>query len=168
MNRELEKIYETLNKTEPTRDQMLEYSWAIKELSEGLTSHSVWDMFRHVETAQRHLTEFKGHFIETPKLDENEGNLAGALHTYMRKGMDSPLSVMLYRMIAEDRGTPVWYAFVKGLAANKRSYREAIQAADAGWEVNKTTDNLLMLECLRIWGDQNFADAMAWTGYCKI
>jgi hypothetical protein len=168
MNKDFEKTYEKLNKTDPTRWQMMEYGWAIRELSEGLSAHNVWDMFRHVESAQRYLSEFKGHFIETPKMDEKEAALASCMHTYMRKGMDSPLSVMLYRMISEDRGTPVWYAFVKGLAANNRFYGKAIQAANAEWEVNETTDNLFMLECLRMWKDQDFDDVLKWLKDCGV
>jgi hypothetical protein len=151
MNKDLEKEYERLNKTEATRYQLMEYSWAIKALAEGLTAHNVWEMFRQVETAQRYLSEFKGHFTKNPELNEAECEMASGLHTYMRKGMDSPLSVMLYRMIAENRGTPVWYAFVKGLVANKRNYSAAINAAAVQNELDKSTDNLLMYEALCMW-----------------
>lgn len=162
MNKDFEKQYEKLNSTEATKHQLLELSFAIKELAEALSEHSVWSMFRHITLSQRYLSEFKGHFVETPKLTENEGNFAGALHTYMRKGMDCPLGTMLYRMISEDRGTPVWYAFVKGLVTNKRSYPLAYQAADHQYRLDETTDNLLMLNALAIWGDQNFPDALDW------
>lgn len=161
MNKELDKEYERLNKTEPTRWQMMEYSWAIKALSEGLTAHSVWDMFRHVETAQRYLSEFKGHFTKNPELNEAEANIAQGLHTYMRKGMDSALSCILYRMVAENRGTPVWFAFVKGLVANKNNYRAAIRAADTQNDLDKTTDNLLMLKALEMW-EQEWLDPQDW------
>lgn len=96
-----EKEYERLTKTEATKGQMMEYGWAIKELAEGLSAHSVWDMFRHVEAAQRYLAEFKGNFTKTPELNEKEAEIASGLHTYMRKGMDSSLSCILYRMISE-------------------------------------------------------------------
>ena len=161
MNKDIEREYERLNKTEATKGQMMEYGWAIKELAEGLSAHSVWDMFRHVEAAQRYLTEFKGNFTQTPKLNEAEANIASGLHTYMRKGMDSSLSCILYRMISENRGLPVWYAFVKGLVANKNSYQAAIHAADAQHDMDKTTDNLLMLKALEMWGDE-WLDPQDW------
>lgn len=161
MNKDFEKEYERLSKTEATKYQTMEYGWAIKELAEGLSAHSVWEMFRHVETAQRYLTEFKGHFTKNPELNEKEAEIASGLHTYMRKGMDSPLSVMLYRMVAESRGTPVWWAFVKGLVANKNNYREAIRVADAQCDIDNTTDNTLMLQALRMWEDE-WLDPQDW------
>lgn len=161
MNKELEAEYNRLNKTEATKWQLMEYSWAIKALAEGLTAHSVWDMFRHVETAQRYLSEFKGHFTKNPELNEKEADLARGLHTYMRKGMDSSLSCMLYRMVDENRGTPVWFAFVKALAANKNSYRAAIAAADAQCDMDKTTDNVLMYHALCMW-ENEWLDPQDW------
>lgn len=166
MNKDFEKEYERLCKIEPTKCQIMDYGWAIRELAEGLSDHSVWDMLRHVETAQRYLTEFKGHFTKNPELNEAEAYIASGLHTYMRKGMDSSLSCILYSMIAENRGLPVWYAFVKGLVANKNNYYAAIAAADVQHDLDKTTDNLLMLKALEMWGDKwlDPQDWITWVG----
>jgi hypothetical protein len=156
MSKELDKEYEKLNKTEPTRSQCLEYSWALKALAEGLTERSVWHMFRHIDQALRYLTEFRGHFVQTPKLNEKEAAVSANLHTYMRKGMDGPLSVMMYRMIAENRGKPVWFAFCKALAKDikKMNYREAFKAAHLPLELDGSTDNILMLSLLQMWEEE--------------
>lgn len=84
----------------------------------------------------------------------------------MRKCMDCPLGTTLYRMIAENRGLPVWYAFVKSLVANKRNYRDALQDASHQFELDKTTDNLLMLNALQMWDDYDFPDAHDWLQLC--
>lgn len=160
--------YERLHNTEPARRQMFEYCWAIKELSEGLTERNVWDMFRHIETAQRHLDEFRGNFIKTPVLTDDECEIASALHTYMRKSMDCPLGTILYRLIDENRGLPIWYSFIKGLHANNRRYQAGITAADNEYNLNRTTDNLLMLEALRMWEDYDFTDAYDWIKLCDV
>jgi hypothetical protein len=114
MNKELAAEHDRLTKTEATKWQMMEYSWAIKALAEGLTGNNVWDQFRHIETAQRYLSEFKGHFTKNLKLSEEEANLARGLHTYMRKGMDSDLSCILYNLISESRGLPRLVCFCQG------------------------------------------------------
>lgn len=145
------KIYERLNKTEPTRRQMLEYDWAIKELAEGLTGRSVWEIQHHVQQAERRLTEWKSNFLEVPKLNEKEADMASSLHTYMRKYMDGPLSCMMYRMVAEGRGASVWFAFVKGLVSFKMRYREGINAAHNQYDLDQTTDNALMYYMLEMW-----------------
>ncbi len=161
MNKDVEKEYERLNKTEATRWQMMEYDWAIKALAEGLSARSVWEQFRSIETAQRYLSEFRGHFTKNPELNEKEANLAMGLHTYMRKGMDSNLSCILYRMVAENRGTPVWFAFVKGLAANKNNYHAALNAAHNQSDLDKSTDNLLMYHALAMW-ENEWLDPQDW------
>lgn len=166
MNRELEAEYKRLNETEATRWQMMEYSWALKALAEGLSARSVWEQFRNIETCQRYLSEFKGHFTKNPELNEEEANLSAGLHTYMRKGMDSNLSCILYRLIADNRGLPVWYAFVKGLVANKKlknPFNAALHAADGQRDIDKTADNALMYHSLAMWGEyEDFPSALKW------
>jgi hypothetical protein len=155
--------YERLNKLEPTRRQLFEYGWALKELAEGLTSHGVWDMFRHIDQAQRYLTEFRSHFVKTDELTEKEANFSAGLHTYMRKCMDSHLGTMLYSMISEGRGKAIWYAFIKGLIIYKKHFDSAMMRANMAYETDKSTDNLFMLKALAMWGEQeNFNDAIEW------
>ena len=167
MNAENE-LYKTLHEKEPTRYEMLEYGWALKELAEGVTGRSLWDVLRHVSNAERYLAEFRGKMIPTPDLDTGEANIAIALHTYMRKGMDSPLGVILYRLISENKGLPVWYAFVKAINANsnlknkKHIYQIAIRNAEGVYRTgNDNTDNLLMLSALQMWGE-DFNDFFDW------
>lgn len=160
-------LYKKLNETEPTRYEMLEYGWALKELAEGVTGRSLWEVLRHVTQAERYLSEFRGKMVPAPDLTEREANLSSAFHTYMRKGMDCPLGTMLYRLIAESKGTPVWYAFVKSVAGNEdkmknRIYHTAIKAAEDTYRLgNDNTDNLLMLSALRMW-EEDFNTALDW------
>jgi hypothetical protein len=161
-----DSLYKQLHEKEPTRYEMLEYGWALKELAEGTTARSLWEMLRHVSQAERYLAEFRGKMVPTPDLDNGEANIAIAFHTYMRKGMDCPLGTVLYRLIAENKGLPVWYAFVKAVNANsklknkKHIYQIAIRDAEGVYRTgNDNTDSLLMLSALRMWED-DFENAL--------
>lgn len=160
-NVKFENQYEDLNKKELTRYEIMELSWAIGKLAEALNDHSTWQALQHVQSAQRDLTAFVGKIVPLPKLNAKEGNLSRALHTYMRKGMDSHLSVMLYRMIAENRGMAVWYAFIKGLSANKLDFRVGMEAACMAAGADGNTDNLLMKSALWMW-KEDFRNALEW------
>ena len=160
-----DSLYKQLHEKEPTRYEMLEFGWALRELAEGSTARNLWECLHHVTKAERYLAEFRGKMIPTPDLNEAEANIAINLHTYMRKCMDCPLGTILYRLIAENKGLPVWYAFVKSVAKDinpKWAYRNAIQAAEGMYRTgNDNTDNLLMLSALRMWED-DFANALEW------
>lgn len=129
-------------------------AWAIQDLSKALTERRALYSMNSVTQAIRHLNEFLGEVSPVPTLTETEANVARALHTYMRKYMDGPLSGILYRLIADNRGLPIWYGFIKGLVAEKGNFREAMEHAD---KVNRdghdTTDDLLMESALRLWKD---------------
>jgi len=166
MNAENE-LYKKLHETEPTRYEMLEYCWALRELAEGASARNLWEVLHHVTKAERYLTEFRGKMVPTPELSNAEGNMAIAMHTFIRKGMDCSLGTILYRLIAENKGIPVWYAFVKAVVANKaiknkkHIYQLAIRASENAYSTgNDNTDNLLMLSALRMWEDdfENFLD----------
>src|SRR5512137_1022149 len=115
MSKATEDLYKKLNDKEPSRYDMLEYGWALKELAEGMTGRNLWEVIRHLDTAERYLKEFRGKMIPTPDLSSKEADLAAGFHTYMRKGMDCPLGTMLYHLIATNQGTPVWFAFVQSI-----------------------------------------------------
>jgi len=167
MSHTSDELYKQLNGKEPTRYEMLEYGWALKELAEGVTGRSLWEVLRHVDSAERYLKEFRGKMVPTPDLSNKEANLAAGFHTYMRKGMDCPLGTMLYHLIANNQGTPVWFAFVKSIAASKdkmknRIYHSAIKAAEDVYRLgNQTSDGLMMLCALRMW-EEDFNDAVSW------
>lgn len=160
-NAKLESQYELLNKKELTRYETLELTWAIGKLAEALSARSAWNALNNVQAAQRDISTFVGKIVPLPKLTTKEANISSALHTYMRKGMDSHLSVMLYRMISENRGIAVWYAFIKGLAANKLNFREGMEAACNASDIDGTTDNLLMKSALWMW-EEDFPNALEW------
>lgn len=162
------ELYKKLSEKEPTRWEMLEYGFALKELAEGVTARSVWEALRHVDAAERHLSEFRGNMVPTLEITEAEANWSASLHTYMRKGMDCPLGTMLYRLIAESKGRPVWFAFVKAVMANskmknkKHIYSIAIRAAKDTYHLgNDNTDSLLMVSALSMWED-DFENAFRW------
>lgn len=170
MSNKFDELYKKLHKQEPTWREMLEYGWALKELADGVTDRNLWEVMNHVSKAERYLSEFRGKVILTPELTEQEANLSAALHTYMRKGMDCPLGTMLYHLICENKGTSVWYAFVKGVHSQRQqkncrphwAYNNGIKEALNTYHLgNDTSDNLMMLSVLQMW-NEDFPNALSW------
>jgi len=167
MNDVNQNTYVALREKELTRYQLLELTRAMRELAEGMGEHFAWDTLRHTTNAIRYINEFRGNILPTPKLTDEEANLSANLHTYMRKGMDCPLGTMLYCLISENRGTSIWYAFVKALVSCTdthpiRLYAFAVSKAEEMYKAaNNTTDDLFMLSTLRLWED-DFPNAMTW------
>jgi hypothetical protein len=140
--------------TEIKPHQKDELAWAIKELAEAMTERYLQRVMCHSKNALHYIHEFYGMVAPAPELTENEAEHCRALHTYMRKGMDGPLSVLLYRLIDESRGTAIWYSFVKSLVANKGNYREAFNdASKERHNGHDTTDDVLMLAAIEMWKD---------------
>lgn len=162
MTKDFDKFCEILSNTKPTQTQMLDYGLAIRELADGLAQNDVWSIFRNVENALYYLERFRGHFVKVPTLTKKQGILARRLHTYIRKCMDNHFGYILNEMITANRGIAVWYAFIKGLDSNKNNYHKAIDEADNAYELNKITDNRIMLGLLQMWKKENFADAIEW------
>ena len=173
MNAQDEKLYQALHEKEITRGEMLDITFAIKELADALNGHNAWDTLRCTRNALRHLEEFRGKMVPAPDLTVDEANLSAGLHTYMRKGMDCPLGTMLYTLIAQDRGRNVWYAFIKQLNAilnsvkmskpsPKHVFSQSIAAAESTYRLSSdSTDDLFMLSTLRLWED-DFENALEW------
>ena len=166
MNKESEDKFEALRHRDLTRGELMHLTSAIEQLAKAISGHSTWDSLRCVRNTFRDLEEFRGAVLPVPDLTADEANMSAALHTYMRKGMDCDLGTMLHRLISENRGTRIWYAFVKAVNANdlkrKFAYRNAIQAAEDAYHVGSdTTDDLLMLSVLRMWKD-DFDNALTW------
>lgn len=160
-------LYKQLHEKQLTRHDLMEVTWAIKELAESIGSHNAWDALRYTTNALRYINEFRGNLVPTIDLGEADANIAIGLHTYMRKGMDCPLGTMLYQLIAESRGTNVWYAFVKGVGTGKATYKDAkrvfqhaIHEAEGIYRTaNDSTDDLFMLSALRMW-EEDFPNAL--------
>lgn len=134
--------------------------FALRELSQAFTHRRDGtqdeDTMRDVKGCLRYINEVVADVYPTPKLDENEAELARCLHTYMRKCMDTPLSCILYRCISENRGLPIWYAFVKELNKNLKDKRDgfrwACEEAERLYrEGNDTTDDMMMNAALEMW-----------------
>lgn len=162
MNKNFNDSLEHLSKTEPTQGQMLEYYLAIKTLVESLTHCDVLSIFRNVDNALFHLERFRGQFIDRTTLTGKQSILSRRLHTYIRKCMDNHIGYILDEMITNKRGLTIWYGFIKGLSSNKNSYHKAIKEADHVYNLNKVTDNFIMLGLLQMWEKENFADAINW------
>ena len=167
MKDQSEKDFEALRNKQLTRGELMYLTSAIEEVAKAISGHSAWDSLRYVRNTIRHLNEFRGAIVPLAELTEEEAEMSRALHTYMRKGMDCDLSVMMHRLIDENRGTPIWYAFVKGVTSNKINpkwcYREGIRAAEETYAVGSdTTDDLFMLNTLKIWGKEDFESALDW------
>lgn len=168
MKRE-DQLFEELRKKELGRQHIFALSVAMKELADAISGHSIWDALRHTTQCIRYVNEFRGDAVPAQTLTEDQAELSAAFHTYMRKGMDCPLGTMLYRLISENRGVNIWYAFVKGVHNEqknpkctwKRAYYEAIQSAENVYSNSNDTDDLLMLSALKLWED-GFANAVSW------
>jgi hypothetical protein len=108
----------------------------------------------------RLLNEFVYDVYPAPTLTEEEASLSSCLHTYQRKYMDNYLSIMLYRLISENRGKNVWYSFIKSVIKNKYNVKQALrEAREIASDLN-TTDDSLMYGCLEIWNDDGLEDAI--------
>jgi hypothetical protein len=131
---------------------------AVQSMGEAVGARNSREAGWKITQAIKWANEFLGSLRPTPNLTEAEGGVSSALHTYMRKGMDSPLSVILYRMITEDRANGVWFEFVKELA-HSHNYREAKLKAHVAAEENGTTDDYIMSAALELWGAE-FEDVL--------
>lgn len=154
---------ELTSETKLEHGQTYDIAWALQELGKALAETRTRYAMNHVTSAIRNLNEFLGTVSPVPKITEAEGNISIGLHTYMRKCMDGPLSVILYRLISENRGLCVWYSFVKGLNENNGRFHDAIEYAyrivhDEG---HNTSDDLFMEASLRLWEDE-FSSAWKW------
>ena len=111
------------------------------------------EFVREVKLCMRQLQEFLGDINPLPALTKLEAEVSGNLHTYLRKLNDEPYSVIIYRMVHESRGLGIWYAFVKGAAADakKLNFHRAIQEARNASDKCNTTDDLIMLAALQMW-----------------
>lgn len=119
----------------------------------------------HARRAHNLISAFLGDAEPSPLLTEDEAELSSTLYTYLRKYEDTKLSVILYRMISENRGKAVWIAFVKALVEHKKSklrIREAISSAAMAAD-NMPTDFTIMECALCIWNEQGgIKQALAW------
>jgi len=153
-----QNMHEYLNKKCLTLNEVFEINWAIQKLAEGMNSRSAWTTLHHVQLAQKSLTEFSNSLVPIPNLSTKEESISNSLHTYLRKGTDSHLSVILYRMVSENRGIQVWTSFIKGLVQNKMDFHDGMKQACEITSVNNNTDNLLMLSALWMW-EKDFPEA---------
>jgi hypothetical protein len=129
-------------------------AFGLAKIAEAFSCNpSDYDSFvRNIKSGMRYFDEFIGDMNPTPKLSEQEANMASSLHTYLRKGTDAEYSIILYRMISESKGINIWYAFIKGITDKKFSYSNGIKLAEAAKDVgNDTTDDYIMLAALNMW-----------------
>lgn len=139
--------------------QAIEY--LSKAVATSIMRDSTFDVQRDVNQAMGMMNEYLGSVRPAPEINEDEAEVARNLHAYTRKVMDDSLSIILYRMITEDRSRRVWLSFVKTIARSK-DYRAALRAAKQAAE-DGTTDDLIMCSALEMW-EEDFHYAMEWIG----
>lgn len=154
-------ILNELRNKELTRGNTLNLCFAMKDLADALSECSIGDALRKIQSAKRYINEFIGEHLPAELLTEEEAVVSSSLHTYMRKGMDTELSVILYRSIAENKGLPVWNAFVKGLVKTKMDFQYALRRAKEVSDTDNSIENLTMKCALAMWKD-DFQDAVEW------
>jgi hypothetical protein len=128
--------------------------YAIGALGEAVSSRTddKYSFLHNIQKAQRNISEVFGEIFPLPELTEDEANLSSALHTYMRKNMDGKLSVVLYRLISENRGLNTWYSFIKGVNGMKNKlFRIGLERAEYTAQEIGTTDELFMSAALYLW-----------------
>lgn len=146
------------DRLELNTNQRMILGQAIAKLGEAVGQPFRDNFVSDVTRAQNYCQQVLGDIVPAPKLSEKDAELSSKLHTYLRKYADGPLSVILYRMIAEDRGKAVWYAFVKGLNANSFILGNAIQCAQQQADENRSTDDTILVMALQLWDKQEFKD----------
>lgn len=153
-------------------DNMYYVGLALKNLGEAVSiqqnrQESGARMATAISSANNNLTEFLNNINTIPPLTEREANISASLHTFMRKGMDDPLSIILYHMIAQGRGVSMWHTFVKNVTGKNgnldfhRGERAMEQEDTLGF-----FDNIVMRQCIHAFKD-GFNDAKA-CGYLNL
>lgn len=128
-------------------------AWALQSLSKvfSLDDDEVDSALNELRQCQRYLGHCSDLLQPVSKLTAEEAELSRAIHQFLRKGCDSSLSVVLYRLIDESRGQQVWHAFIKGLLSSGYSYHQALLVAKRIGKCD--TDSLAMEYCLGQFSD---------------
>jgi hypothetical protein len=150
-----------------TYDNRLELGMALRELAEVIYSRGQHEAISHIKKAISALNTIIGDLNPVPTLIDWEAELSGRLNTYLRKGTDTHLSVILYHLVEESRGMGVWITFVRALAEkqiNAKNFAAAVRAASG---CSSATDDIIMLMSLEIWAQDkkemdNLIEWMKW------
>ena len=150
-----------------TEDARAQLSWAIKSLAEcfGYEKRG-WEVIQKAKAAHDYISEFLGRANPFPDLTEEEVEVCRDLHTFLRKYDDSDLSVILYRMIQEDRAKAVWYAFCKeinrGIKEKDKFIIERSLEAARLISDSMPTDYIIFDSVLRLWAKGGLPQAIKW------
>lgn len=142
------------NPTPPdlTTHELSDLGYAVKNLGEAFF-HAP-DRMRVVNLARQaanNIAAFLGAQQQGERLTDKECEWSRGLHTCLRKYDDSPVSCILYKMIAENRADPVWREFIHVLVKTK-NIREALDASDRVSD-DGPTDWMIFQQSLRIWNE---------------
>lgn len=141
-----------------TRHQLIDLCIAQKSLAEAIMARDADQAAYSAKSAASNISSFLGSLQERDELNPEQANMAYALHTWLRKYGDSPVSCILWKMIHENRATPVWIKFVKTIVATKNAndaMSEAHLVADEG-----PTDWMIFHMSLKIWGAKDISKAV--------
>lgn len=99
------------------------------------------------------INDLEGILVEDKvliKVTDKEADLSREIHTFLRKGEDSPAAFILYTLINKDQGINVWYEFVRLILTKVKPVRamNAIEMIRIGCH---NDNNWLMLNALESW-----------------
>ncbi len=137
-------------------EQRRELGYALAHLATSYNETDEWRVKDHAERAILNLVTFVNDLSPAPQLTEYEGEVAGSIHTYLRKYTDGPHGTMLYAWIKLSKGYGVWTAFIKGLVADNFDLRDGWNAAESYQRDNDTPDNHDMRLLLQMWPEKEF------------
>lgn len=153
---------ETQERKTYAQNQVWYLGLAMQQLAKAVSSprHDAGDIDSAVEQTYRYLNEFLGEVKPCPTLTEEEANLSVAMHTYMRKYWDEPLSVLLYSAVKEGKAPAVWAAFVqtcwKHWDKPRDMYHHALVEAERVYDETSIPDNQTMFYLLKMWPEKDF------------
>jgi len=143
-------------------EKQLNIGSAIEKLGYAIASSQEHSVKSKVSGAVSDLQEYLNSLTKQENLTEKECEISQGIHTFFRKGMDSPLATMLWKMINIDFGVNIWYSFVRKVAdaINKgqpeKQYYNIMRDIDKIYNESPTNENLFMLCALQSLTKEDF------------
>lgn len=133
--------------------QRMALGWAIESL--GKACFCPWnnEVINNVKRARQNIDKFLGEVIPVPTFDEKTAELSANIHIFLRKACDGPLSVILYRMISENRGMVIWLSFCKHLLKNKMNFNDSLNDMLKETDNFDSTDEIIMKKSIELFED---------------
>ena len=139
--------------------------YAVEKLGRALATPFKEESIRESLGALASINEFLGGANAKETLNRKESEWSSAMHTHFRKYMDGHLSVILYRMISENRGEDVWRSFIKAVAKGCKDkikaemvFRNAKDEARRMCNEINSTENVIMEAALNLLSKEEFVN----------